>query len=275
MKTGFTIIDSKMDLIVNVKSFSETDAILGISVGSDCPGDLDCDGVSNQLDNCPNTYNPDQEDSDGDGIGDVCDNWPPTANAGPDQTVYADAACMSSVTLEGSGSSDPDGDSLTYSWTGSFGAVSGMNPRISLGFGVHTITLTVSDGIGNDTDTLAVTVTDTTPPTITNVSASPSVLGPPNQKLVDVTVKYSVKDNCDQPACTLSVASNEPINGTGEGDASRDWEIVGPNKVRLRAERARSGTERIYTITISCTDTSGNSSTKTVAVTVPHDQGKK
>jgi hypothetical protein len=110
-------------------------------------------------------------------------------------------------------------------------------------------------------------------PAITNVSANPSVLWPPNHKLVDVTINYSVTDNCDQPSCTLSVTSNEPINGIGDGDTSPDWEAVGPNKMRLRSERAGSGTGRIYTIPISCTDLSGNSSTKSVAVTVPHDKG--
>ena len=38
-----------------------------------CPFDPDEDGISNANDNCPNTFNPDQTDSDGDGIGDVCD----------------------------------------------------------------------------------------------------------------------------------------------------------------------------------------------------------
>ena len=35
--------------------------------------DIDEDGTYNDVDNCPNDYNPDQADSDGDDIGDVCD----------------------------------------------------------------------------------------------------------------------------------------------------------------------------------------------------------
>jgi len=34
--------------------------------------DRDNDGIPNDEDNCPDTYNPDQKDSDGDGIGDAC-----------------------------------------------------------------------------------------------------------------------------------------------------------------------------------------------------------
>ncbi len=37
------------------------------------PGDSDDDGVPNDMDNCPNTPNPDQHDGNGDGIGDACE----------------------------------------------------------------------------------------------------------------------------------------------------------------------------------------------------------
>ena len=42
--------------------------------------------------------------------------------------------------------------------------------------------------------------------------------------------------------------------------------------ISLRAERSGTGTGRIYTLTYSATDCSGNSSTAEVTVTVPHNQ---
>jgi len=57
------------------------------SVGPNCGqvrayllGDPDSDNIASVCDNCPNDYNPDQDDSDGDEIGDICDNCPDTAN---------------------------------------------------------------------------------------------------------------------------------------------------------------------------------------------------
>jgi len=46
-----------------------------IGGGSACEnvGDNDGDGLCNDKDNCPDTFNPDQVDSDGNGVGDVCD----------------------------------------------------------------------------------------------------------------------------------------------------------------------------------------------------------
>ena len=50
-------------------------------------------------------------------------NQAPTADAGPDQTVASGA----SVNLNGSGSSDPDGDALDYSWTQTSGPAVTLN----------------------------------------------------------------------------------------------------------------------------------------------------
>ncbi len=95
--------------------------------------------------------------------------------------------------------------------------------------------------------------------------------------MVPVTVAVSASDVCSPaPVCKItSVSSNEPVNGTGDGDTAPDWQITGNLTVNLRAERAGNGSGRVYTLMVGCTDASGNSSTKTTAVTVPHDQGKK
>lgn len=103
-------------------------------------------------------------------------NTPPTANAGPNQVVAQGAA----VTLDGTGSSDPDpGDTITYHWTQLSGpAVTLSDPtsasptftapdsdeNVALEF-----QLTVTDNGGlQGTDTVIINVTDSsinTPPT--------------------------------------------------------------------------------------------------------------
>lgn len=196
----------------------------------------------------------------------------PLANAGPDQTVSCDSTCKAAVTLDGRGSSDPDGDALTYSWTGSFGTASGATPMVILPKGQHQITLTVNDGKGGVlSDTVLITVADRAAPSIVGVTASPSILLQANHQMVPVIVSVSATDNCDPSvACRItSVTSNEPISGTGNGDKSPDWVITGPLTVSLRAERAPKGNGRIYTINIECVDASGNRSTSYVQVTVP------
>jgi uncharacterized repeat protein (TIGR01451 family) len=123
----------------------------------------------------------------------------------------------------------------------------------------------------------ATTTASNPPPTITNATADPSSLWPPNHRMVNVTVSYDVTDNCALPpdSCTLSVTSNEPVNGKGDGDTFPDWIVVDDHHVLLRAERAGNGNGRIYTITITCTDSGGNSSDEQVEVMVPHDRGRR
>jgi hypothetical protein len=142
--------------------------------------------------------------------------------------------------------------------------------------GTTTVTFTATDDAGNSsTATTTVTIVDTTAPTINSVSANPSTLWPPNHKLRPVVVSVNVSDICDAhlDCLIISVSSNEPINGLGDGDTAPDWVITGNLTVNLRAERSGTGSGRVYTITVRCTDDSGNSSTRAVQVTVAHDQG--
>ncbi|MEP6769266.1 MAG: lamin tail domain-containing protein [Acidobacteriota bacterium] len=108
-------------------------------------------------------------------------------------------------------------------------------------------------------------------PFISGAAVDRAVLSPPNHKMVPVTVSYAAEDNCGSAVlCGLSITSNEPSNGGGDGNTASDWQVVDPHHVLLRAERSGKGTGRTYSIAIRCADPSGSASTATVAVSVPH-----
>jgi hypothetical protein len=71
----------------------------------------------------------------------------------------------------------------------------------------------------------------------------------------------------------LTVTSNEPVDGEGDGNTSPDWEVVDAHHVRVRAERAGGGSGRTYTITITSTDGAGHTSSVDVTVRVPSSEG--
>lgn len=138
--------------------------------------------------------------------------------------------------------------------------------------GASVIALTPDPDMANNTSPTVATSVSNPPPVISGVSANKTELWPPNHKFVDVAVAYTVTDNCGPVVTSLSVTSNEPLEGLGDGDTSPDWEIVDDHNVRLRAERAGNGSGRIYVITIVATDSAGNSSSKTLSVSVPRSQ---
>lgn len=96
-------------------------------------------------------------------------NGTPTADAGPDQVVEC-ADELGLATLDGSNSTDPDEDPLSFLWSGPFvegdGQVSGVNASVTLpNIGENEIILTVDDGQGaTATDTVLITVVDSLPP---------------------------------------------------------------------------------------------------------------
>jgi hypothetical protein len=137
--------------------------------------------------------------------------------------------------------------------------------------GTTTVTSTATDSSGNKSScSFTVKVTDNEPPVISGMGASPSSLWPPNHKWRDVTINYTSTDNCGVVSCALTVSSNQPANGHGDGNTSPDWQVVDDHHVRLRAERAGNAGRRVYTITVTCTDQYGNSSNSNTTVGVPH-----
>jgi len=145
-----------------------------------------------------------------------------------------------------------------------------------LPLGTNVLAITVTDPVGNSAScSTLVTVVDTTPPVIGAVSADPNVLWPPNHKMIAVKVHAEVTDTCG-PATwkIIGVSSNEAVDAKGSGHTSPDWKITGDHTLTLLAERSGNGSGRVYTITIRAIDLSGNTSQKTVTVSVPHDQSK-
>lgn len=110
---------------------------------------------------------------------------------------------------------------------------------------------------------------DTIAPLITNVTVSPAELWPANLQMKYVVVGYETTDHCSPVVTNLSVTSNEPVTGGLYGNTAPDWVIVNNHLVQLRAERGVLGNGRIYTITITATDSTGNSGTQQVQVKVP------
>ncbi|HUS02182.1 MAG TPA: hypothetical protein VMY77_10670 [Chitinophagaceae bacterium] len=160
--------------------------------------------------------------------------------------------------------------SFTPTTSGNCGTIT-SSPASGSFFRVGTTNVTVTTSTGQ-TCQFTVRVNDNEPPAISSVTATPNKLWSPNHKMVPVTVNYTSRDNCGIARCELSVSSNEPQNGLGDGDTSPDWQIIDDHHVNLRAERSGTGNGRIYNITVRCTDINGNSSTSTTAVTVSHDQ---
>ena len=102
-------------------------------------------------------------------------NRAPTASATATPTS---GAAPLSVQLNGSASSDPDGDALTYSWdtdgNGSFGDATGKTPTVSYPVGgTYHPRLIVTDpgGLSNTSSALTITVTSTAGPVNTEAPA--------------------------------------------------------------------------------------------------------
>jgi len=96
-------------------------------------------------------------------------NRPPVADAGSNQQLECNSHSGRSVMLNGTGSSDPDGDALTYQWTATgitFDNAGSATPTATFPLGTTVVTLTVNDGYQTDQDMVTIEIVDTTPPVV-------------------------------------------------------------------------------------------------------------
>jgi large repetitive protein len=175
-----------------------------------------------------------------------------------DMTVEAQSEAGTQVTYTASARDDADGD-IPIDCSPASGSL------FPFGLGTVTCSATNSHGI-TATGTFTVNIVDTTPPAIADIHAWPSILWPPDHKMVPVIVSVTMADNVDTApvAHIVDVLVSDP-------DAAADWQITGALTVNLRAER-RDDRDRVYTIVVEAIDSSDNHSTSAVTVTVPHDQ---
>jgi hypothetical protein len=142
---------------------------------------------------------------------------PPVADAGPDQTVTdTDGSGSELLTLDGSGSFDPDGTIVAYEWSQD-GTVLGTTPTldVDVAVGTWTVTLTVTDNDGaTDIDTVQLTVTSPT----ANASHCGDLDGSAaNQGSLKwkATVTVVIHDASENPAAGATVSAQWSAGATG------------------------------------------------------------
>ncbi len=177
---------------------------------------------------------------------------PPVANAGPDGTINADASCSGLITLNGGGSSDPDNDPLTYSWTGPGGFSSTLkNPQVSMPPGTYTFTLTVDDGRGQtSTDSVTIIVKDGTAP-ILNLPPN-ATIEQTNRAGTPHTVNATATDSCGGVTLVSDAPLVFPLGNTDVHFTATDT----------------SGNVTTGTVTVKVVDTIAPAITAPAAVTV-------
>jgi hypothetical protein len=117
---------------------------------------------------------------------------------------------------------------------------------------------------------------DTTTPVVT-AAASPTILWPPNNKLVPVTVMGHISDaSGGVPGAVVYHVLDEYGQVQPSGSASVNAQGNYSFTVELQASRlGQDMDERLYTIVVAATDEAGNTGTALTHVTVPYDQGQQ
>ena len=186
-------------------------------------------------------------------------NQPPRADAGAAiaAVVPWDSSTVA-VTLDGSGSTDPDGAVVAWRWTGAPDPGDVVNPTLPLAPGSHTFTLVVTDNQGQDSApaTVQITVTQAPPP------SPPALTIVPNHNIAEGgTLEIPVSaDDPDGGVVTLTAA---PPLTNARFDATPG--PVATGRLRFSPDYTQQGT---HYLTFTARDPEGYTRTAAVRVEV-------
>lgn len=183
-------------------------------------------------------------------------NLPPVADAGTDQNIFLGET----VILNGSGSSDYDGDPLTYTWaidsapaesTSTLSDTNISNPTLTPDLvGEYIVSLIMNDGTYNSAaDTVSISVIQNLPPVA-------AIAGVPNSGLAPLTVSFNASGSTDPEGDPLSFDWDFGDGNTGTGvNPSHTYDIP-----------------TAYTAVVRVTDDLGNTdmASMEISVTAPN-----
>jgi len=244
------------------------DSVAGTALGAEPAPDADQDGVADDADNCPETFNPNQEDGDGDGTGDACD-----AAVPPGTFSVALAA-------DRNGGDVGDGP-VTVTFTATVANADGSPTVYTFAFGDgETSTVTTSSATVSHDYRYAGTYRPYV--TVTEANGSRAARSPQDQVVITTTASVSVSATA---VASLSyalvdgnVAPADVVFDTS-GSAGDSWSLVfGDGGVETGAGLPpetithRYHAPGTYTATLSLSDDGGNTVAQSQTLTIVAEQ---
>lgn len=111
------------------------------------------------------------------------------------------------------------------------------------------------------------------PPVISGMPTGSCTLWPPDGRFVQVAIVAATSTLSHIQSFSVTGASDEPSDPNAP-DIVITGDGVGPRTILLRAFRLGNRTGRVYTLTATATDITGNTTSATEICTVPHDQSR-
>jgi hypothetical protein len=178
-------------------------------------------------------------------------NRPPVADASATVAEVLSANGVDAVvTLDGSRSSDPDNDALTYTWSVGRAAIATGSPAsLTLTVGTHALALSVSDGSLTSSATFVVTVVapPNTPP-VADASATTREVISPNNRNAEVLLDGSRSRDADGDGLTYRWIREGRVVGTTL--VTRVVLPVGRHELRLVVQDGQASAEDILTVRV-------------------------